>query len=140
MPIKITKCFAFEMAHALPQYDGKCKNLHGHSYKLKVTVKGAVDPNSQMVIDFKALKDLVNQHVIDRFDHAIVLHKKDISDELARALSAQFARIVWFDVPPTTENLLLHFVALLRPVLPCGVTLCTVFLQETEDSYAEWEE
>jgi len=63
--IRITKEFQFEMAHALLGYDGPCKNIHGHSYQLKVTVKGVVKENTSdsdegMVIDFGVIKKIVN--------------------------------------------------------------------------------
>ena len=59
--ILLTKHFDFEMAHALMDYPGKCRNIHGHSYKMEVTVVGETQPDTGMVMDFKHLKDLVNE-------------------------------------------------------------------------------
>jgi 6-pyruvoyltetrahydropterin/6-carboxytetrahydropterin synthase len=66
--ISITKVFTFDSAHHLNNYNGKCKNVHGHTYKLEVTVKGVVDPNG-LVIDFHDLDDMVKNNVLDTIDH-----------------------------------------------------------------------
>ena len=76
--IRITKEFKFEMAHALKDYDGPCRNIHGHSYEMKVTVSGTpVDdknnPKLGMVMDFGDLKKIVRETIIEVFDHALVL-------------------------------------------------------------------
>ena len=87
--IRVTKEFSFETGHALYGYDGKCKNVHGHSYKLAVTVIGT--PVSEknavklgMVIDFGDLKKIVKEEVVDVFDHATVFNKNTPHLELAR--------------------------------------------------------
>ena len=74
--IRITKEFKFEMAHALHGYDGLCKNIHGHSYKLFVTVKGKIknekgNTKDGMVLDFTSLKDIVKKHIILKYDHSL---------------------------------------------------------------------
>ena len=84
--IRITKMFSFEAGHALHGYDGKCKNLHGHSYHLEVTVIGTpiADTNNVkhgMVIDFGDLKKIVKEQVVDVFDHAIVFNKNTLTDK-----------------------------------------------------------
>ena len=82
MPVvRVTKIFRFEMAHALWGYDGLCKNIHGHSYVLKVTVSGTPiedqeDKKLGMVIDFGDLKRLVNKYIVDIFDHSLILNEK----------------------------------------------------------------
>lgn len=80
-PVLVTKIFTFEMAHALLNYDGDCKNIHGHSYKLHVTILGKPlqnkeHPKNGMVMDFKALKTIVKAKIINPFDHALVLTKR----------------------------------------------------------------
>lgn len=77
--IRITKQFSFETGHALYGYDGKCRNVHGHSYKLSVTVIGMpIGDNSHvkygMVIDFSDLKKIVQEEIVDVFDHATVFN------------------------------------------------------------------
>ena len=84
--IRVTKSFTFEMAHALWNYDGPCRNIHGHSYQLFVTVTGQPsedlnDTKLGMVIDFSDLKRIVNQHVVEYFDHSIET-TEDVEREL----------------------------------------------------------
>ena len=86
--IRITKEFQFEMAHALLGYDGPCKNIHGHSYKLDVTVKGNVkagteDSDEGMVVDFGIIKKLVKELIVDEFDHSLVLNEKMAIDRVS---------------------------------------------------------
>ena len=89
--IRITKKFNFETGHALYGYDGKCKNVHGHSYKLEVTVSGkpitdASNVKFGMVIDFGDLKKIVKEEIVDLFDHATVFNKNTPHVELAKEL------------------------------------------------------
>ncbi len=132
----ITKQFTFEMAHALMDYPGKCRNIHGHSYTLEVTVTGPRDEASGMVIDFKQLKDLVNETIIDQLDHHLVLNAQADPDLIA-AVKKNFERIMIVDFQPSTENLLDHFADLLQPHLPETVKLYSMRLQETEQSWVE---
>lgn len=70
--MKVTKEITFDCAHMLSYYDGKCANLHGHTYKLQVTLEGAVGDRTHMVLDFNVLKDVLNEAVMKRFDHAVI--------------------------------------------------------------------
>ncbi|MDR1199419.1 MAG: 6-carboxytetrahydropterin synthase [Prevotellaceae bacterium] len=141
MPIiRVTKEFRFEMAHALTNYDGKCKYIHGHSYVLKITVSGQPieDENNSklgMVIDFSDLKNIVNDNIIERFDHALVLSKKA---KLADDLKCEYQKVEIVDYQPTCENLVMHFVEILKPLLPENVFLHHLKLHETATSCAEW--
>lgn len=140
--IRITKEFKFEMAHALKGYVGPCKNIHGHSYELFVTVKGEPvnNPGSSdngMVIDFKLLKNIVRENIIDLYDHALVLHKDSaalINDESMEL----YGKLVTVDYQPTSENLLIYFAEILKQKLPSTVTLYSLLLRETVTSFAEW--
>jgi len=72
MNTSITKQFKFEAAHSLPNHDGKCKNLHGHSYLLEVTVSGPIvtdGPQEGMVMDFAKLSEIVDREIINQWDH-----------------------------------------------------------------------
>ena len=105
--IRITKEFKFEMAHALMGYDGPCRNIHGHSYSLKVTVAGYPitdenHPKLGMVMDFGDLKKIVKEAVIDEFDHALVLNKK-MPNMLVDELKENFSTISLLDYQPTSE-------------------------------------
>jgi len=67
----ITKEFMFEAAHFLPEYDGPCANMHGHSYRLQITIAGKIGKNG-MVKDFSELKRIVSEHVISKLDHQLL--------------------------------------------------------------------
>lgn len=125
----LTKKFTFEMAHALDGYNGKCANLHGHSYHFEVTV--SEEPG--VFFDFHALKELVLREIIERYDHALVLK----SCTPLAATAAAMPNLKTVDFNPTTENLLLHFASLLQPSLPDGISLHSLRLAETETSVAE---
>lgn len=70
--IIVSKSFEFSAAHKLPNYDGKCKNLHGHTFSLEVAVAGEIDEKTGMVIDFKNIKEIVNVEVIASLDHSFI--------------------------------------------------------------------
>lgn len=140
--IRLTKEFSFEAAHALGGYDGPCREIHGHSYRLFVTVKGrpstdAEDPKQGMVIDFGLLKRIVNEEVVARFDHALVL-RTTTDRALLEQLAARFDNLVTVDYQPTCENMLDDFARRIARRLPAGVTLHALRLHETATSYAEW--
>lgn len=140
--VRVTKIFRFEMAHALLGYDGLCKNIHGHSYILKVTVSGTPisDPDDikeGMVIDFGDLKRVVNQHIVDVYDHAVVLNKKAPTSAF-NELKEMFERHHYTDFQPTAENLVIHYAEVLQRELPDTVKLEGIVLYETANSYAEW--
>ena len=146
MLLRLTKQFSFEMAHALPAYEGKCHNIHGHSYKLFVTVEGAPlqhqgAPTDGMVLDFHQLKEIVNRHIVEQFDHALVLPRKgqepDDNTDSPTQLGGYAAKLILVDFQPTSENLLLHFARLLNGQLPVGTRLHSLKLYETETSCAE---
>lgn len=146
MLLRLTKQFSFEMAHALPAYEGKCHNIHGHSYKLFVTVEGAPlqhqgAPTDGMVLDFHQLKEIVNRHIVEQFDHALVLPRKgqepDDNTYSPTQLGGYAAKLILVDFQPTSENLLLHFARLLNGQLPAGTRLHSLKLYETETSCAE---
>jgi 6-pyruvoyltetrahydropterin/6-carboxytetrahydropterin synthase len=141
--IRVTKFYDFEMAHALWNYDGLCKNIHGHSYKLFVTVLGEpiADENNLkngMVIDFSDLKVIVKSQIVDKFDHSLVIYKKAPHKKLLE-LNEMYERHHVVDFQPTCENLVVHFVDIIKPLLPKGVELKNVKLYETASSSAEWD-
>ncbi|SDL62815.1 6-pyruvoyl trahydropterin synthase family protein [Kriegella aquimaris] len=141
--IRITKQFTFETGHALYGYDGKCKNVHGHSYKLSVTVIGKpiTDPEAVklgMVIDFGDLKTIVKEEVINPFDHATVFNKNTPHKELAQELIDRGHKVILADYQPTSENMVIDFAAKIRARIPAGLKLHSLRLRETETAYAEW--
>jgi len=140
--IRVTTEFTFEMAHVLKDYDGPCRNVHGHSYRLFVTVSGVPvseqgNPKRGMVIDFKDLKDMVLKKIIDIFDHSVVI-SNDFDSEKTRILSMTFGNTVIVDYQPTCENLVAGFARILKNEMPEGVHLHSLKLHETARSFAEW--
>lgn len=141
--IRITKQFNFETGHALFGYDGKCRNVHGHSYKLSVTVIGSPITDTShvklgMVIDFGDLKKIVKEEIVDRFDHATVFNKNTPHIELAKELMERGHNVILADYQPTSENMVIDFAAKIRARLPENIKLYAVKLQETDTSFAEW--
>ena len=141
--IRITKIFSFETGHALFGYDGKCRNVHGHSYKLSVTVIGSpISDNNHvkfgMVIDFSDLKKIVKEEIVDVFDHATVFNKNTPHVELAKELSNRGHNVLLVDYQPTSEMLVIDFSKKIVKRLPENIKLHSLRLQETDSSYAEW--
>lgn len=141
--VRITKQFSFETGHALYGYDGKCKNVHGHSYKLSVTVIGEPISDQQnvklgMVIDFGDLKTIVKREIVDVFDHATVFNKNTPHIELANELKTRGHNVILVDYQPTSEKMILDFAEKIRNYLPEHIKLHSLKLQETETSFAEW--
>lgn len=138
----MTKEFHFEMAHALWNYDGACKNIHGHSYRLYVTLIGSPiqDENNVkfgMVLDFKDLKEIVNKNVVDILDHSLVVYEKAAGPVLDK-VKEMYEKVYVLDFQPTCENLILYIADLLQAALPQSLNLHSLKLFETATSYAEW--
>ncbi|MEN8789133.1 MAG: 6-carboxytetrahydropterin synthase [Flavobacteriaceae bacterium] len=141
--IRITKEFSFETGHALYGYDGKCRNVHGHSYKLSVTVVGKPidEPGAiklGMVIDFGDLKKIVKEEVVDPFDHATVFNKNTPHLELAMELKKRGHKVILANYQPTSENMVIDFAQKISLKLPDYIKLHSLKLRETETAYAEW--
>ena len=141
--IRLTKEFSFESAHALEGYAGACRKIHGHSYRMFVTVAGRPSEDAGasdygMVMDFGELKRIVTEQVVARMDHAFVLRRSAANERLAAELRGRFERIEMVDYQPTCENLLADFAARIGGSLPAGVKLYSLRLHETATSYAEW--
>lgn len=120
--VNVTKLFEFEASHHLPHYDGACHNIHGHSYKLEVTVSGQVsknenDPKCGMIIDFKDLKAIVKSVAVDKYDHS---------------------NLNEFFPNPTAEIMVKQIAVDIMSKLPQEVYLMSCKLWETSTSYAEW--
>ncbi|MBQ1748032.1 MAG: 6-carboxytetrahydropterin synthase [Bacteroidales bacterium] len=138
--IRITREFSFEGAHALGGYDGKCCHIHGHSYRMAVTVSGNPieddnSPKKGMVLDFTDLKKIVNENIIDKFDHALVMKEGAL---LAEDIGRVYGNVVTVDFQPTSEMLVIHFADIVKSLLPEGIQLHSIKLWETEKSCAEW--
>lgn len=141
--IRVTKEFKFETGHALFGYDGLCKNVHGHSYSLAVTVKGIpIDEVGHvkhgMVIDFSDLKKIVNEEVVLPFDHATVLNVSTPHKELADEMEQRGHKILRVNYQPTSEMMVTDFAHKIKARLPKNINLVALKLRETASSYAEW--
>ncbi len=139
--IRITKEFKFEMAHALLGYNGPCRNIHGHSYYLYVTLTGETvkddhSPVNGMVMDFNELKNMVKTEITDKLDHALVLYDKTPAHILDSF--KDFNNIILLPYQPTCENMLEDFACRLQKILPANVRLFSLKLCETVTSSAEW--
>jgi 6-pyruvoyltetrahydropterin/6-carboxytetrahydropterin synthase len=140
--IRVTKRFHFEMAHTLHGYDGLCRNIHGHSYNLEVTISGEPRndpgyPKDGMVLDFSELKEIVKTHVVNPFDHALMVSSL-VPEEQKQLLRQTTHRFIVVGFQPTSENMVAHIAEILRANLPSGVSLFSVRLFETATSFAEW--
>lgn len=140
--LRVTKRFTMDMAHALWGYDGPCKNIHGHTYHLSVTLLGTPEQNPHavklgMVIDFSDLKRVVHEHIISRFDHALVLNEGAPYSK-SDLITSEFEKVILMPFQPTCENLLLHFVEALQAHFKADPMLISARLEETPTSFAEW--
>jgi len=140
--IRVTKEFSFEMAHALWNYDGPCKNVHGHSYRLYVTLSGSplndiMNPKNGMVIDFADIGNIVKKNIINVFDHAVTVSGNYDNIKL-NDFKTLLGNVIIVDYQPTCENLVADFASRIRKHLPDKVLLHSIKLYETATSFAEW--
>lgn len=131
------------MAHALDNYDGACRHIHGHSYRLFVTVIGSpsdetTDPKLGMVLDFSVLKRIVIPLIIERYDHALILPACEVKEELYETLKTAYGKVEVVNYQPTCENMISRFAEVIKRELPEGIELHHIKLHETATSYAEW--
>ena len=140
--VRLTKKFSFEMAHALHNYDGDCRNIHGHSYILEVCVIGKIkeevsSPTDGFLIDFGEIKTIVNESVIHKFDHALVL-SNHTSGEITNLLAKQYEKLEITNFNPTCENLIRSFACEISERLPVHIRLHHLKLHETKTAFCEW--
>jgi 6-pyruvoyltetrahydropterin/6-carboxytetrahydropterin synthase len=140
--LRLTRVFHFDMAHVLLNYPGKCKNIHGHTYKLEVTVTGTLcneetSPKKGMIIDFSDFKNLIQDEIITFWDHALMIHH-DTDPILLNALKSNYEKIIEVPFQPTTENMICELSSIIKQILPSDLQLFSLRLFETEKSYAEW--
>lgn len=134
--ITVTKTVKFDAAHILTNHQGLCKNLHGHTYRVDVSVSEPVGSESDMVIDFKDLKHLATEVICDRFDHAFIYNTESEGErEIAAVVEKNGMRTVAIPFRSTAENLAKMFFNDLKAKIP---TLASVRVWETSDSCAEY--
>ena len=134
--ITVTKTVKFDAAHVLTNHQGLCKNLHGHTYRVDVSVSQAEDDDRDMVIDFKDLKTIANEVICDRFDHAFIYNTESAGEkEIAAVVEKNGMRTVAIPFRSTAENLAKMFYNELKSRVP---GLSAVKVWETADSCAEF--
>lgn len=141
--IRLTREFSFDMAHTLEGYDGLCRHVHGHSYRLLVTVSGlpcadASSPKYGMVMDFSTLKGIVERLIIARFDHALIVRDTGEDTQLLQRMEQKWEKVLRVNWQPTCENLIARFAQWIEPELPPEITLTELTLYETPRSFASW--
>ena len=132
--MKIAKEFTWEMGHRLPFHNGKCKNLHGHSYRCMVELNGDPDENG-MVLDYYDVKKVI-EPIIDNLDHSFMVCQTDI--ELIEVLEKLNSRHVIVDFETTAENISTYLLGEIKSSsLPKNIHSIKVRVLETENTYAE---
>jgi 6-pyruvoyltetrahydropterin/6-carboxytetrahydropterin synthase len=134
--LTINKIFHFEAAHAIAGYPGLCRHIHGHRYELHVGVTTHQLADG-MIIDLKLLKKLVNELVIDKFDHALIVSEAG-AEKNKMVSSAADQRLIVLKSEPTVEYLILEIKSRIEQNIPANIRLMKLKLYETRDSYAEW--
>ena len=135
--ITVTKTVKFDAAHVLTNHQGLCKNLHGHTYRVDVSVTQPADDDRDMVIDFKDLKGIANEVICDRFDHAFIYNTESAGEkEIAAVVEKNGMRTVAIPFRSTAENLAKMFFSELKARIP---GLAAVKVWETADSSAEYK-
>ena len=138
--MKISKIFTFDASHMLDGHDGKCQNLHGHTYQLEVTVASILineGAKAGMVMDFADLKTSVKQTILEPFDHAFLYHgNNERESQIAALLEGWQMKTLRLNQRTTAEHLAIEMHHRLQAV---GVPVCRIKLWETPTSYAEYE-
>lgn len=132
----VTKTFRWEMGHRLMLHEGKCRHMHGHSYRADVTLSGVVDPNTGMVVDFYEM-GFIKERINRVLDHAFALCS---SDEMGRAALACVpgTRVFLMDGEPTAENIAGMIARWAQDGLESRASVSRVRVWETETCYATW--
>lgn len=141
--VRITKIFNFEMGHFLYNHDGNCKNIHGHSYKLEVTIIGNIlnrenNPKDGMVIDFSILKNLIKENLIKKLDHSFIININSPNKEILKVFQDNNFKITEVPYQTTSENMVCDFAERIQKILPPNISLFSLKLYETETSFVEW--
>jgi len=132
--MKIAKEFNWDMGHRLPEHFGKCKNIHGHSYRMFVELEGEVEPTG-MVMDYYDLKNIVRP-IVEKLDHSFMVYKEDI--EIIDFLKKVNSKHVVVDFQSTVENICLYMLTeITKSSLPANIKSVRVRIFETYDDYAE---
>lgn len=153
MRLTATKEFSFDCAHMLSNHEGLCANLHGHTYKMQVTLQSLharglnlSGPAEGMVVDFKDIKEIVDKRIVKKFDHAFIYWQNgdgenECEKEIMETLQRYGKKIYFMEDRPTAENMARHFFAAIAYCLKAteySVAVTSVKVWETPTSYAEF--
>ena len=134
--MKIAKEFHWEMGHRLPEHFGKCKNVHGHSYKMIVEIEGDI-MQSGMVMDYYDLAKIIRP-VVEDMDHAFMVYKED--KDIIALLEKLKSKMIIVDFHSTVENICIYIMGKIKNAgFPVNVKNLRLRIYETHDDYAEAE-
>ena len=134
--LTITKSVKFDAAHVLTNHNGLCKNLHGHTYRVDVSIRQADNDSSDMVMDFKDVKKICEETVLSKFDHAFIYDETSEGEsEIAAVVAKNGMRATALPFRSTAENLARWIFDALKTRSPC---IHSVRVYETADSCAEY--
>lgn len=134
--MKISKEFKWEMGHRLPFHSGKCKNLHGHTYKMRIEIDGELDQNG-MVMDYYDVSEIISP-VIDELDHAFMVNDDDT--EVLSFLNKIDSKKVVVSFETTAENITLYLLQKVKEQIKSErIKKLKIRVYETEKTYAEDE-
>lgn len=147
--VRVTKEITFDCAHMLSGHEALCKNLHGHTYKVQVTVSGDTivgDSSNEMVIDFKHLKQAITEVITNKFDHAVIFssesHRNSAEQQLLEWAQSNELRHYVMPCRTTAENMALFFRQkiydyLVETLELSNIKSVSIKVYETPTSYAE---
>ena len=119
----ITKYIEIDMGHRVPNHKSKCRNFHGHRYRIEVGVDDKIitTPGSSdegMVIDFSDLKQIMMEEIDEKFDHGFAIYEKDMfANDFLKYVKGFGQKIIFTPFIPTAENLAKHWYDLIKPKL-----------------------
>jgi 6-pyruvoyltetrahydropterin/6-carboxytetrahydropterin synthase len=134
--VKVCKLFTFDSAHQLIGHKGKCTNVHGHTYKLEVVIKGKVqgpenESDEGFVIDFGDVKHIVKELIVNNLDHSFIAAG---NEPVLKTLQETNSKITLLGFRTTAENMCIYICHKLRE---SGLPVYSIKLWETPDSWAE---
>lgn len=136
---KVSKEFTFDIAHLLDGHDGKCKNLHGHTYRLQVEITGNLykcGPKKGMVIDFSDLKTIVQNLILDPMDHAFLYDcNSERESKIAKLLDELASKTFAMNHRTTAEEIARFIFNTLQAE---GLNISAIRLWETPTSFCEY--
>lgn len=141
--LTVTRKLEFDAGHRIPDHNSQCRNLHGHRYVLHITLSGEVvkeagQSDTGMMMDFSAIKELANTHLVDKWDHAFFVYKGDTAvRDFLETLPGH--KTIVFDSIPTVENLARVAFDTLEQIFKqyAGLSLTKITLYETPNCWAE---